>query len=234
MLEPVRKLTKAASVIAMFAALISVSPFTASAETDGLTPGDEIHIGSHRCSVGPIVVLKDNSPGFLTSGHCGDVGSAVDWASVGGSYHAIGVIEDKRYANGGSPYTDFALVRLKTNDIRPVLGGKYRISTYLTPAELNESMSQGGTFEACSIGFRSIERCGGLKSLESDGEILAGFKTVHGESGGPAYVRSSGKGNNVAVIGITNGTLKSDPSKSVIMPIETILNTFGIRLYIGG
>lgn len=226
---PMARLLAASAVVAgVLGALVS-APY-ASASIPGITPGDLIKIGNQGCSVGPYVDFKDGGVGFLTAGHCGSAGSVVEWKGKGNSYLQIGTVVGSVNDKGAGKHQDFAAVKLNMNAIRPALGGSYLVQTYLTGAELKNSMAHGGKFEACSIGVTSGERCGQLIDVSDNETLIADFPSDHGDSGGPVFVRSASKGKYVAIVGIQNARSLSDDT-TLIMQIEPILKSFGLMLH---
>ncbi|MGP4114589.1 S1 family peptidase [Streptomyces sp. 4N509B] len=69
--------------------------------------GDPIYAAGARCSLGFNVTLSDGSPGFLTAGHCGNIGAS--WSDESGA--EIGQVVDSVF-----PDADYALLQY-TGDV---------------------------------------------------------------------------------------------------------------------
>ncbi|MDT0345515.1 S1 family peptidase [Streptomyces litchfieldiae] len=116
-----------------------------------LAGGDAIYTSGARCSLG-FNVSVDGAPGFLTAGHCGEVGSA--WSdSSGGS--AVGTL-----TAGEFPNSDYALVEY-TADVE-------------APSEVNlyDGTTQEITGAAEATVGMAVQRSGSTTGLH-DGEVTA-------------------------------------------------------------
>ncbi|MCP2329414.1 hypothetical protein HDA40_007921 [Hamadaea flava] len=190
--------------------------------------GNAIFGGSIRCSLGFNGISASGTYYFITAGHC--TNEAVDWYDNDHTTY-LGYRAASYY--GGS---DYGIVRYtnatiaKYGTVESNYDGTYQDITGSRRAQLDEFI--------CRSGSTTGRRCGYVRDLcatvtYTDGVTLyCMIKTTacmdHGDSGGPLWSGSSALG---VLSGGMTGCSAHPSGPSYFMPVQQIVDTYGIRLY---
>lgn len=195
-----------------------------------ITPGQTITVGKQNgktsvCTAGPVVRLSDGSPAVVTSGHCGDNGDEVTFDSTVPAARMERRVDQRI----DGVIHDYTVVPVRTGTASPVIAGKYPQSGFLRMDELRVLGNQLGGMELCSVGAKSRERCGPMVRVDyGRGEIVADFISVKGDSGGPVFVKTAE--GTALVVGILMGYRTDGTNYSVIVPIESAMDTYNLTV----
>ncbi|WP_148223343.1 hypothetical protein [Segniliparus rotundus] len=180
-----------------------------------------------RCTLGPYVSIGDGRIGALTAGHCGADGDEVDWngRKVGMLYHPVYVKD----ANGVT-LRDFAVIipTVSAPFNNPDIMASKPVASFYTTQELSQLLAAGQPVNVCTYGATTGLRCGALTgSSTSTEKVIAHFPSDHGDSGGPVWIDTP---TGTWVVGILTAVPNSDPSSSIVVPIEDPATTYQVKV----
>ncbi|MFK3980710.1 S1 family peptidase [Micromonospora sp. NPDC050397] len=182
--------------------------------------GDAFYIGGGRCSIGFSV-----AGGFVTAGHCGTTGQAVQ----GSNRVAAG-----SFAGSSFPGNDYAFVRTNANWVPRGIVNRYSGSTTVAVRGSTES-AVGASI--CRSGSTTGWRCGTVQAKNqtvrySQGSVGGLTRTnacaEPGDSGGSWLSGNQGQG-------VTSGGSGncSSGGTTYFQPLREILSAYGLSLVLG-
>jgi len=187
-----------------------------------LRGGDKIGVPGGSCSLGfsiRQVVSGDDPPGFVTAGHCLNVGNP----TTGFNGQAQGIARGSVFPGTG----DYAWVLTNSNwTVRPWVnryGGPNRFVHGATPAPVNSPV--------CRSGFTSGWKCGVVRALNATVNYPQGSVSGLTRTDACADFGDSG-GSFIAVTQAQGVTSGGDVANCVIyfQPVQEILDAFTLRL----
>lgn len=177
-------------------ALAGMSMLMAPAASAAITvnAGDEIKMGSGRCTLGFIINSSVDGKDYgLTAGHCGDAGQDI---TVGGQQ--VGTIIESEAAasvmgslssNDGSG--DWAVIAFDEGVTANAAGNFGSDRKPITAGLVDDSPEVGQ--KVCTQGSTTGYNCGSIINVDADGEwIFTNITRIPGDSGGPLYDAETG------------------------------------------
>jgi hypothetical protein len=222
-----RAVTAAVAAVALTTA---VAPAPAGADPETLQPGSEIgFIGPDgdpgTCTLGFMVMTSDNSPAYLTAGHCAPVQGAPVYADTMNGVTRVGVSRVVSYADTGETLsTDIALVDTANAPINKSsqLTNGIRVTGISSSEDLRSSAPT-----LCKLGQATGFTCGPMTAVTRN-KVLFRAESAHGDSGAPVVARW---GNGVfTAVGVLNGSPIADDGVAVAQLIEPWTYQWSLRL----
>lgn len=229
-LPPVERVLLIVFVIAAIALLstcVRSARVTPAAITD-IRMGDRVQVShdgrpSAICSVGPSVVYR-GAKGFLLAGHCGRRGDLVSFDTPQGDV-LVGVIEDATQDVATGKYSDAAVVRLRDARVSPRVGHGVIPYRTVSVSEISQR-NPSDAVRVCAEGATSGIRCGIFHGLDPDtGLVRIGVPSLHGDSGGVAYVSAGGRAEILGLV--VRSFLSTDgESGTLVMPLDRVFDQY--------
>ncbi|WP_256206503.1 S1 family peptidase [Nocardioides luteus] len=179
-----------------------------------LGPGDAIHGGGYRCSLG-FNVRSNGTHYFLTAGHCAD--EVETWYTNSGQTTRIGPTVKSSF-----PGNDYALVRYANSSLSHQGGysvGDARVGQRVT-RDGSSTGVHSGEVEALDVSVR-YRGSGTVRGM-----IQTDICAESGDSGGPLYAGST-------ALGITSGGSGdcSSGGTTFYQPVREALNAYDVNIY---
>lgn len=178
-----------------------------------IAPGTRIEIpdSNMACTAGWIAQDTENGDyGFITAGHCGQVGNAVRLPNG----TVVGTITKQSYSEALFE-PDIAFVKVDDHSLLDFrIAGLDKVAT----EHINPELVYKAHLDLCKTGQTSGTTCGNFHDKVSDNRIQIRSVSAPGDSGAPVYAMT--KEGTPLIVGILSGSPDADDSLINVQPFS--------------
>lgn len=195
----------------------TTAPADASSTAPRAMPGMQVEDENKVCTAGFAARGNDGGYYLLTSGHCDDHDGSAWTDSHDTPLGHITLSEEEGWEK------DAAVIRLDPGVGVPTgaLGGTYPVRDVLSANQIEIGMP------FCKIGAITGETCGEVTDRDDD-LVEASVYSLHGDSGGPGFVKNSD--GTVSAVGILMASPDGDDHTTYFTLVEPLLDKWGLNI----